>query len=108
MTPSQIRNPRPASIPPSLNFRALDGLVTRGGARVAPGRLHRSAELCQLAPWQAKAFGHAIGLRTIIDLRTTFELEERGTAALLPPCRHVHLPLFEIALAHWAYPSDQS
>src|SRR5262245_29645700 len=108
MTPSQTGNSRVPSIPPSLNFRALDGIATRHGARLAPGLLHRSGELCQLAPWQADAFARAIALRTVIDLRTTFELEERGTGALLPPWRHVHVPFFEEVLPHWADAPDQT
>jgi protein-tyrosine phosphatase len=83
-------------------------LITRSGGRLASGRLHRSAELCQLAPWQAATFSRTIGLRTVIDLRTTFELTERGSAALGSPCRTVHLPLFEMALPHWVDSEDQS
>ncbi|MFC5909450.1 tyrosine-protein phosphatase [Streptacidiphilus monticola] len=62
------------SIPGVLNFRDTGGFPTEEGRRVATGLLYRSASLAQLTPAGAQALA-ALGLRTVVDLRSPRELE---------------------------------
>ncbi len=93
-------------LPPSFNFRDLGGLPTRAGLTLAAGRLYRSGDPAQLGLSAEDALGCAIGFRTIIDLRTSIELKQYGTGLRWPSGRHLHCPLFEVALPHWIDPAD--
>lgn len=59
-------------VPGVPNLRDLGGWATRDGARVRRGVLFRSTALSRLDGPGAAAFG-ALGIRTVIDLRTAAE-----------------------------------
>jgi protein tyrosine/serine phosphatase/ADP-ribose pyrophosphatase YjhB (NUDIX family) len=98
---------RVLDLPASFNFRDLGGLPTRHGLTVKPGRLYRSGDPSQLDPANRQSL-LAIGLRTVVDLRMSLELEERGVGQLDPSCTHLHFPLFESVRPNWISPTDQS
>jgi ADP-ribose pyrophosphatase YjhB (NUDIX family) len=98
---------RVLDLPASFNFRDLGGLPTRHGLTVKPGRLYRSGDPSQLNAANAQSIA-AIRFRTIIDLRTSVELQERGVGRLGPSCKHPHSPLFETIRPNWISPTDQS
>jgi protein-tyrosine phosphatase len=60
-----------------FNFRDLGGYPTRGGRRLRWKTLYRSDTLHRLTAADAEAFA-ALGLRTVIDLRSATELAESG------------------------------
>lgn len=92
--------------PPSLNLRDLGGLPTRNTLTLATGRVYRSGEPARFDSMVGHELARALGLRTIVDLRTSKEVEQRGTVPLPLSCRHLHRPLFENALPHWTDPPD--
>ncbi|MGX4688137.1 tyrosine-protein phosphatase [Streptomyces sp. JNUCC 63] len=61
-----------------FNVRDLGGLCTSDGRRVRPGRMYRTDDPHLATDADAAALG-ALGLRTVIDLRTPAEIEQRGT-----------------------------
>lgn len=63
-------------IPGLPNFRDLGGHRTSHGTVIAPGTLFRSVDLSRLEPEGSQALGD-LGIRRIIDLRTTAEIEKR-------------------------------
>lgn len=63
-------------IPGLPNFRDLGGHRTSHGTVIAPGLLFRSVDLSRLEPAGGDALGD-LGIRRIIDLRTTAEIEKR-------------------------------
>jgi protein-tyrosine phosphatase len=76
-----------------FNFRDLGGYETVDGRRVRWGSLFRSDSLHRLTDADLEvALG--LGLRTVIDLRSTAELE-RGRFAAADDLAFHHLPLFE-------------
>lgn len=74
------------------NLRMLGGQTGRAGQRVRPGLLYRSDELAR-ATDDDRAGLARLGLRTVIDLRTSGEV----SAGPVPPIRgfpaHHHLPM---------------
>lgn len=68
-------------IPGLPNFRDMGGHRTGHGTTIAPGRLFRSVDLSRLEPAGGQAL-HDLGIRRVIDLRTTAEIEKRPN--LLP------------------------
>jgi protein-tyrosine phosphatase len=60
------------------NFRDVGGYPTTDGRRTAWRKVFRADGLYRLTPEDIEAL-RPIGLRTVIDLRTTEELSERGT-----------------------------
>ena len=66
------------------NFRDFGGLPTSDGGVVRSGVFYRSAELT-LATINDCARLEEIGVRTVIDLRSSSEREERPNASGLPP-----------------------
>jgi protein tyrosine/serine phosphatase len=78
------------------NFRDVGGYPVRGGRRVRRGRLFRSDALHQMTDADVRRVRDALGVRTVIDLRSSAEIASDGVGPLpLPPVRRHHLPLFE-------------
>jgi protein-tyrosine phosphatase len=79
----------------AVNVRDLGGLPTEDGQQTAYGRLLRSDNLQDLSPSDIVTLVDGIGVTTVIDLRTTGELEIEGPAPLdaVPGVRHVHYPV---------------
>jgi protein-tyrosine phosphatase len=77
-----------------FNFRDLGGHETLDGRRVRWGAVFRADSLHRLTGGDLEmALG--LGLRTVIDLRSTAELDGRGRFAHADDVAFHHLPLFE-------------
>ena len=75
----------------AFNFRDLGGYAGAGGRATRWGRLFRSDTLHELTPGDVDAL-RAMGLATIIDLRTSRELVQTGRGPLEPePILYRHL-----------------
>jgi protein-tyrosine phosphatase len=79
----------------TTNTRDLGGLPTTDGGRTAPGRILRSDNLQTLSEDDVRRLVHEIGLREVIDLRTTAEilLEGRGPLRDVGEVTHRHFSL---------------
>ncbi|TQN41027.1 protein tyrosine/serine phosphatase [Blastococcus colisei] len=79
----------------TTNTRDLGGLPTTDGGRTVPGRILRSDNLQTLSPDDVRRLVGDIGLRQVIDLRTTAEvlLEGRGPLRDVPQVTHRHFSL---------------
>ncbi len=76
------------------NFRDAGGYRTRQGQRVRWGKLFRSADLCYMTEQDAKHARDALGIQTVIDLRSSHETESFGYGPLsLPPVEYNNVPL---------------
>jgi len=79
-----------------FNFRDLGGRATRGGRRVRTGRLFRSDALHHMTPGDVARVRDALGVRTVVDLRSAVERDAEAPAALCaPPVTVHHVPLFD-------------
>jgi protein-tyrosine phosphatase len=79
----------------AVNVRDLGGMPTEDGGSTVPGRLLRSENLQDLTPADVTKLVKEIGVTTVVDLRTTGELELEGPAPLdaVAGVRHVHHPV---------------
>jgi protein-tyrosine phosphatase len=79
----------------TTNTRDLGGLPTRDGGETRFGRVLRSANLQTLTPGDVHRLVDELGLREVIDLRTTAEvlMEGRGPLRELPAVTHRHFTL---------------
>ena len=79
----------------TTNTRDLGGLPTTDGGRTVAGRVLRSDNLQTLTPEDVRVLVEEIGLREVIDLRTTAEilLEGRGPLREVPEVVHRHFSL---------------
>jgi protein-tyrosine phosphatase len=79
----------------TTNTRDLGGLPTADGGRTVPGRILRSDNLQTLSEDDVRRLVDEIGLREVIDLRTTAEilLEGRGPLRAVPQVVHRHFSL---------------
>ena len=79
----------------AVNVRDLGGLPTADGGSTVPNRLLRSENLQELSPADIAKLVEDIGVTTVVDLRTTGELEIEGPAPLdaVPGVRHAHHPV---------------
>ena len=79
-----------------LNFRDLGGYPTADGRTVRWRRLFRSDALhCLSATDVARVRDH-LGVRDVVDLRSSFELRNEGSGPLAGAgLRHHHIPLFD-------------
>jgi len=79
----------------TANTRDLGGLPTSDGGRTVPGRILRSDNLQTLSPEDVRRLVGELGLRQVIDLRTTAEilLEGRGPLRDVPEVAHRHFTL---------------
>jgi protein tyrosine/serine phosphatase len=96
------RDPRPAphagwaiALEGSANFRDLGGWAAAGGRRVRRGRLYRSDALHRLTAADV-ALLRGLGVATVVDLRSSHEVEAEGRGPLCdPPARYHHVPFFD-------------
>lgn len=79
----------------TTNMRDLGGLPTTDGGRTVTGRVLRSDNLQALTPEDVHILVEEIGLREVVDLRTTAEilLEGRGPLRDVPEVVHRHFSL---------------
>ena len=79
----------------AANARDLGGLPADGGV-IGPGRLLRSDNLQGLTDGDVRRLVDELGLRTVIDLRTTVEVDKEGPGPLtrVPAVDIRHLSLF--------------
>jgi hypothetical protein len=68
----------------AFNFRDLGGLATRDGGKTRAGVMFRSDALHHLLPGDVERL-EALGMRTVIDLRSSVELERTGAARSRTP-----------------------
>lgn len=81
----------------SFNFRDLGGRRTRAGREVRRGRLFRSDALHRLTAEDLVRL-QSLGIATIVDLRTSIELEQTGLGLLHADegTTHRHVPYWEV------------
>jgi protein-tyrosine phosphatase len=77
-----------------FNFRDLGGYETVDGRHVRPRAIFRSGPLQRLTGAD-RARMHELGVRTVIDLRSTDELTEWGRVPQLDDVEFHHIPLYE-------------
>ena len=78
-----------------VNFRDLGGYAAADGRTVRRRHLFRSDALWRLTDADVERV-HALGVTTVIDFRTTHELESNGWGGIeLLDAEHVHLPTFD-------------
>lgn len=86
------------------NFRDLGGYATADGRRTRWRTLFRADGLYRLTPADVMAL-EPLGLRTVIDLRSAPELEERGRFPVdVHPVIYHHFPIID---ATWAHATEQ-
>lgn len=79
-----------------FNFRDLGGYPSEGGRRVRWRQLFRSDALHHLTARDVERLQAELGIRHIVDLRSTAELEAEGRGLLAAaPARFHHLPLYD-------------
>jgi protein-tyrosine phosphatase len=79
----------------AVNARDLGGLPTEDGRQTAGGRLLRADNLQDLSRADVAKLVDEIGVTTVVDLRSSAELESEGPAPLdaAPGVRHAHHPV---------------
>jgi protein-tyrosine phosphatase len=79
----------------TANTRDLGGLPTTDGGTTVPGRILRSDNLQTLSPDDVRRLVDEVGVRQVVDLRTTAEilLEGRGPLRAVPGVEHRHFTL---------------
>jgi protein tyrosine/serine phosphatase len=77
-----------------FNFRDIGGYETIDGRRVRWGAVFRADGLHRLTSTDVDA-AMGLGLRTVIDLRSTAELDRNGRFARADDVTFHHMPLFE-------------
>lgn len=88
--------PRAIRLEGCRNFRDLGGYPTGDGRVVRWRRVFRSDALHQLTPADVMRLRDDIGVRDVIDLRSTSELQSEGRGLLAAePIRFHHLPLYD-------------
>jgi protein-tyrosine phosphatase len=79
-----------------LNFRDLGGYPASAGTWVRRGQVYRSDALHHLTPGDVVCIRDELGVREIVDLRSSAELHNEGRGLLeAEAIRFVHLPLFD-------------
>ena len=79
------------------NFRDLGGYPTRDGRRLRTGLLFRADGLHHLTPRGVATLRDELGVRDVVDLRSSGEIAMDGRGALEREARvrFHHLPLFD-------------
>lgn len=96
----------------AVNVRDLGGLPTIDGRRTAFGRVLRADNLQELSASDQELLVGTVGVRTVIDLRTSIEVADEGPAPLTAngAVVHRHLSLYPEAPATaespWHLPDD--
>jgi hypothetical protein len=92
---TSIRTGRWVRLDGTTNTRDLGGLPTTDGGRTVAGRILRSDNLQTLSPDDVRCLVDEIGLRQVVDLRTTAEirLEGRGPLRDVASVTHRHFTL---------------
>ena len=90
-----VRTDRWLRLDGTANTRDLGGLPTTDGGRTLPGRILRSDNLQTLSEADVRTLVEEIGLREVVDLRTTAEilLEGRGPLRAVHTVTHRHFTL---------------
>ena len=107
-TPESLPAPDPTrtlAFEGCVNFRDLGGYRTGDGRRIGWRRLFRADGLSKLTQADREQLV-ALGVTTVIDLRTVDEAEQRGRFPVdLVPVRYVDLPLTDVLPATEELPS---
>ena len=92
---SSTRTDRWLRLEGTTNTRDLGGLPTTDGGTTMPGRILRSDNLQTLSEADVRRLVDEVGLRQVVDLRTTAEilLEGRGPLRAVPEVEHRHFTL---------------
>ncbi|MGZ4549589.1 MAG: tyrosine-protein phosphatase [Blastococcus sp.] len=92
---TSLRTGRWVRLDGTTNTRDLGGLPTADGGQTATGRILRSDNLQTLSGDDVRRLVHEIGLREVIDLRTSAEilLEGRGPLRAVDEVTHRHFSL---------------
>lgn len=77
------------------NFRDLGGMETVDGRQIRPHRLLRCGHLHHLTPADRKKLVEEYELKTVIDLRTTQERQQKPDM-ILPGVTYYHCPIFDM------------
>lgn len=90
-----VRTDRWLTLDGTTNTRDLGGLPTVDGGTTRPGRVLRSDNLQTLSEADVRRLVHDLGLREVIDLRSTAEvlMEGRGPLREVPEVTHRHFSL---------------
>jgi protein-tyrosine phosphatase len=101
---------RHLSWPGCVNFRDAGGYETSTGKGLPRGRIYRSGLLSDIDAATACRIEAELGLRTIVDLRTSMERRIFGSGAMdeLGGVDHWHMPLFETIRPDWYLPADST
>ena len=79
-----------------FNFRDLGGYATQDGRRVRWRRLYRSDALHHLSEADLRHVRDELGVRTLVDLRSSAERSgEPASGLAAPPVQAHHVPLFD-------------
>ena len=90
--PSELRR---LALDGPVNFRDLGGYRAAGGATVRRRHLFRSDALHRLSAEDVERV-HDLGITTLIDFRTTHEVEAAGLGGIAAvEAEHLHLPTFD-------------
>lgn len=76
-----------------FNFREVAGLHTRSGRQIKRGLLFRSDSLHKLSEAEASLFSLTAAPKTIVDLRSTDEMNRFGAGPLADVVRYRHMPI---------------
>lgn len=80
------------------NFRDLGGHVTVDGRMLRTGLVYRSDALCFVTDRDRAVLRDTLGVRTIVDLRTSMEHDRMGRYDVADVGEVVHLPVLDGAL----------
>ena len=83
---------RDISVPGALNVRDLGGYTTRDGMQVRWGSVYRSASLGAVTP-AGDTVLTGLGLREVVDFRSSAEIAANGADVLPPGVADVNLPI---------------
>jgi hypothetical protein len=87
-------DPRTVPFETCFNFRDLGGLPAAGGRRTRQATLYRSDSLHRLHDADLARLD-ALGLRTVVDLRTVNEVEHTGQCVVGESCALLHVPMVD-------------
>ncbi len=79
------------------NFRDIGGYQTTDGRMVRPGLIYRSGELSFLGR-EDLATLEGLGIRTVVDFRTDFEIRKRGSTRLPNDAQVLSVPIEPVGM----------